>query len=155
MSKILKAIYGSADKPLVVNGIDIPCYVLEDGRRVIVQSGLLKALGMSTGGAKKAGSRKIDEFIASSAIKDFISSSLGGRAIELIKFKTQGGDPQYNIITNNYEATAAAAVFNETTLTLGALSPEKNAGTPGYLQTLYDYHGLPWNTLTPSIGAVQ
>lgn len=100
MSKTLKAIYGSSDKPLIVNGIDIPCYVLEDGRRVILQSGLLKALGMSTGGAKKAGSRKIDEFINNSAIKPFIVNDLDTRASDVIKIKTTSG-----AIADAYEAT--------------------------------------------------
>ena len=50
MSKTLTATFGSPDKPLVINDIEIPCYVLEDGNRVITQSGLLKALGLSKGG---------------------------------------------------------------------------------------------------------
>jgi len=50
MSKTPKAIYGSPDTPLVINKIEIPCYVLEDGRRVIVQKGLFKALSIQQGG---------------------------------------------------------------------------------------------------------
>ena len=49
MSKTLKATFGSPDSPLVINGIEIPCYVLEDGKRVITQTGLLKALGVQRG----------------------------------------------------------------------------------------------------------
>lgn len=48
--KRLEAKFGSADKPLIINGIEIPCYVLEDGQRVIVQRGLYKALGLTRGG---------------------------------------------------------------------------------------------------------
>jgi hypothetical protein len=50
MSKYLKAVYGANDKPLIINGIEIPCYVLEDGSRVISQRGMLKALGIQAGG---------------------------------------------------------------------------------------------------------
>lgn len=50
MEKRLEAKYGSADKPLMINDIEIPCYVLEDGKRVIVQRGLYKALGITRGG---------------------------------------------------------------------------------------------------------
>ncbi len=52
MSKTLKATFGSPDKPLVINEIEIPCYVLEDGQRVIVQRGLLKALSIQAGSTK-------------------------------------------------------------------------------------------------------
>lgn len=100
MSKILKATYGAPEKPLTVNGVQIPCYVLEDGQRVIVQSGLLKSLGMSTGGASKAGSRKIDEFIDNSAISPFISSELQYRVKNAINFKTTKGTN-----ATGYEAT--------------------------------------------------
>lgn len=31
------AAYGSADRPLKIGNIEIPCYVLSDGRRVLVQ----------------------------------------------------------------------------------------------------------------------
>ena len=100
MSKVLKAAYGAPDKPLIVNNIEIPCYVLEDGQRVLVQSGLLKALGMSTGGASKAGSRKIDEFIDNSAIKPFIDRELSHRVKNAINFKTTSGAS-----ATGYEAT--------------------------------------------------
>lgn len=100
MSEFLKATYGAPDKPLIVNGVEIPCYVLEDGQRVLVQSGLLKALGMSTGGANKAGSRKIDEFIDNSAIKPFITSELRFRVNHAINFKTPNGAN-----ATGYEAT--------------------------------------------------
>lgn len=100
MSEILKATYGATDKPLNINGIEIPCYVLEDGQRVLVQSGLLKSLGMSTGGASKAGSRKIDEFIDNSAIKPFINSELRHRVNHAINFKTPNGTN-----ATGYEAT--------------------------------------------------
>ena len=43
----ITAIAGTTDTPLVINGIKIPCYVLEDGTRVLSQRGFLGALGRS------------------------------------------------------------------------------------------------------------
>src|SRR5580704_14859133 len=49
--KTLKATHGSADHPLRIGDIEIPCYVLEDRRRVIVQGGMMAALDMKQGTA--------------------------------------------------------------------------------------------------------
>lgn len=43
--KLLKAIHGSDKTPLLIGDIEIPCYVLEDGRRVLSGNGMQKALG--------------------------------------------------------------------------------------------------------------
>ena len=50
----VKAIPGCAielftDHPLHIGDVDIPCYVLEDGTRVLSQRGLIAGLGMGTG----------------------------------------------------------------------------------------------------------
>ena len=39
------ATHGSADQPLRIGSAEIPCFVLEDGRRVISQRGMNAALG--------------------------------------------------------------------------------------------------------------
>jgi hypothetical protein len=49
---ILRATHGSPDHPLRIGDIEIPCYVLEDGTRVLSQRGLQTGIGMSTGGRK-------------------------------------------------------------------------------------------------------
>ena len=36
-SQVLPAICGSADNPLSIGGVEIECYVLEDGTRVVTQ----------------------------------------------------------------------------------------------------------------------
>lgn len=43
----LKIVSGSADRPLKIGNVEIECYVLEDGTRVITQGGVLTALGRS------------------------------------------------------------------------------------------------------------
>lgn len=101
MSKeILKATYGAPERPLKIPGFEIPCYVLENEQRVIVHSGLLKALGMSSGGGQKVGSRKIDEFLGSSSLKPFITNDLSDRVRKAIEFKTPNGTTAFG-----YEAT--------------------------------------------------
>lgn len=49
-TKIARAAYGAPDKPLKIGDVEIQCYVLEDGRRMLVQAGLLGALDISRGG---------------------------------------------------------------------------------------------------------
>jgi hypothetical protein len=100
MSKIPVTIYGSPDKPLVLNGVEIPCYVLDNETRVITQSGLLKALGMSGGGSKIVGTRKIDEFLATSALSRFVDKDLTTRAKNAIPFRING-----KTLAFGYEAT--------------------------------------------------
>jgi hypothetical protein len=91
MSKLLESICGAPDKPLIIGDFEIPCYILENEKRVITQGGLLTALGMSTGGANKAGTRKIDEFLDNTAINPFIDKDVIERVKNVIPFKIQGG----------------------------------------------------------------
>ncbi len=42
---LTQAVCGSPDRPLRVGNKEIPCYVLEDGTRVLTQGGFLEALG--------------------------------------------------------------------------------------------------------------
>src|SRR5688572_21940825 len=59
-----RAICGSEAKPLVIGEIQIPAYVLEDGRRVLAQRGLQMGLGFSRSGGK-GGARRIVAFMRS------------------------------------------------------------------------------------------
>ncbi len=45
MTKILKSIHGSDKTPLKLGEVEIPCYVLEDGTRVLSGRGVQKAIG--------------------------------------------------------------------------------------------------------------
>jgi hypothetical protein len=47
---IHKAEFGSPERPLKIGELEIPAYVLEDGTRVLVHTGMIKALGMVVGG---------------------------------------------------------------------------------------------------------
>ena len=49
---ILRATHGSQDHPLQIGGTSIDCYVLEDGTRVVSQRSMIRALGLTRGGAR-------------------------------------------------------------------------------------------------------
>ncbi|MYZ53179.1 P63C domain-containing protein [Malikia spinosa] len=57
-----RATHGSEDHPLTINGVKIPCYVLEDGRRILTRQGLQVGIGMSASGAIKAGEHRLALF---------------------------------------------------------------------------------------------
>jgi hypothetical protein len=88
--KILKANWGSPDHPLKIGDAEIPCYVLEDGRRVIALQGMLRALNISKGSTgKKGGGDRLTKFISGKSLKPFISAELEAVTTSPIKFKTK------------------------------------------------------------------
>jgi hypothetical protein len=44
--------------------IELHCYVLDDGRRVFTQQGMLHALGIAFGGSGQQGKSRLGNFIA-------------------------------------------------------------------------------------------
>ena len=72
----LKVIAGAPDRPLVIAGIEIPCYVLEDETRVLTQSGFLKALGRAPTSGSSKQLTKLPSFLAAANLKLFISKDL-------------------------------------------------------------------------------
>jgi hypothetical protein len=95
----LKADFGSPDRPLKIGELEIPCYVLNDGRSVITQNGMLTALTMSQGTATKGGPDRLANFAGTKSISPFVSNSLREMITKPIRFKT-GGQLAYG-----YEAT--------------------------------------------------
>lgn len=81
--------YGSPDRPLRLLDAEIPCYVLNDGTRVLTQQGFLKALGRAPKapggtGASSGGVDNLPAFLTANNLKPLISNELRGstRAIE-------------------------------------------------------------------------
>jgi hypothetical protein len=96
----VQAIYGAPDKPLKIGGIEIPCYVLADGRSVLAQRGLQTGIGMSRSGGK-AGVRRMSQFLTSLAAKGIDVSNLIARINSPIRFiPPHGGN-----IADGFEAT--------------------------------------------------
>lgn len=102
--KIYKATHGSAENPLRIGEVEIPCYVLEDGRRVLSLGGMVKAMGMTIGGAGGGEGDRLTSFAAGKAISPFISKDLATRMRSPVRFQAPtGGTP-----ATGYEATILA-----------------------------------------------
>ena len=63
-----KSTHGSAEHPLKIGDIEIQCYVLDDGTRVLSQRGLQTGVGMSTGGGT-GGEQRLVNFAQSISTK--------------------------------------------------------------------------------------
>lgn len=73
---VVNKVVGAADKDeqntpraryggiLAISDVQIPCYVLEDGTRVIHQRGMVSSLGMSRGGSSRGGGDRLAYFVA-------------------------------------------------------------------------------------------
>lgn len=99
------ATHGKDDHPLKIGEIEIPCYVLEDGRRVLAQRGMVTALGMSRGGSSKGGGDRLANFIGGKAIEPFINNELKCVINSPIQFVTPAG-----MIANAYDAQILADI---------------------------------------------
>lgn len=89
-----------------VGSLQIPCYVLEDGTRILSQRGLNDVFGVAQGGA--SGAQKIPRFVGAKALIPFISNELTASISEPIRFTPpHGGNPALGIV-----ATALADVCN-------------------------------------------
>lgn len=85
-----KAEYGSPDRPLRIGDKEIACYVLDDGRTVLTQAGMLSALTMSQGTATKGGGDRLTNFTSTKSISPFVSDNLREMITNPIAFKAQG-----------------------------------------------------------------
>lgn len=94
-----RAEYGSPDRPLRIVDAEIPCYVLDDGRTVLTQGGMLSALKMSAGTATKSGGDRLTNFTGTKSLNPFISDTLREMITSPICFKAQGQ------LAYGYEAT--------------------------------------------------
>ncbi len=105
LASLPKATHGSADRPLKIGDIEIPCYVLDDGTRVLSQRGLISGIGMSHGSTKSGDARPV-AFFESGAIKPFVVNELTVVLRSPIKFRPRhGGRAAYG-----YPATILADI---------------------------------------------
>ena len=102
--KIQRAIYGSPNKPLKIGNLEIQCYVLEDGTRVLSGRGMQGALGLGQRhGALLKG------FLSHKALKPFIDNELAMELKEPIRFIRPGRGGRLAI---GYEATILPQICN-------------------------------------------
>lgn len=103
--RLVRATHGSPDKPLKIGEVDIPCYVLEDGRRVLSQTGLVTSLGMKRGGKGRAGGDRLLSFVTGKGLEPYISKELHHASASPIKFRTT-----YGSLTFGYDAQILADI---------------------------------------------
>ena len=82
-----KALFGSVETPIKIADIEVPCFVLDDGRRVITMNGMLDTLSMARGGAMVKGMNRLELFVSRDRIKPFISNNLHERIRNPIRFR--------------------------------------------------------------------
>ena len=82
----LKVIAGAPDRPLVIGGIEIPCYVLEDETRVLSQRGVTAGIGLNP----DAGFR-MPQFMASRNISEYVSEDSMPALKRPVRFKNPVG----------------------------------------------------------------
>lgn len=107
-----RATHGSEDHPLKIGAVHIPCYVLEDGRRILTRQGLQVGIGMSASGAIKAGEHRLALFASGlaerSAGKDRALAErctvLATQLASPIRFRSPNGSQAWL----GYEATILA-----------------------------------------------
>jgi general stress protein YciG len=99
------ATHGSSDRPLKIGEVDIPCYVLDDGTRVLSQRGLMAGLGMSRG-STRGGGDQMTAFSEQNYIKPFINNDLSAAIKRPIKFKA----PHGGVAVFGYPATVLADI---------------------------------------------
>ena len=103
----LKVIAGTPDKPLVIGGVEIPCYVLEDETRVLSQGGFLQAIGRSrTSKTETGGVVETPLFLAAKNLKPFLPRKLLVSSTP-IPFQASEGSKGYG-----YRATLLPEVCN-------------------------------------------
>lgn len=88
---VADAVCGSPDHPLRIGDIDIECYVLDDGTRVVTQSTFLQALGRhrrAFGGGER--NVELPSILQGKSINQFISAAVREKA-KPITFKLPSG----------------------------------------------------------------
>jgi hypothetical protein len=88
---IPQATHGSSDHPLKIGNLEIPCYVLEDGRRVLVQNGMITALGMKQGTAGRGEGNRLVKFMNTKGVREFVEDKLSTAILNPIKFRSPNG----------------------------------------------------------------
>lgn len=106
LAALPKATHGAADHPLNLGGIEIPCYVLEDERRVLSLRGLHAGIGIAIGGDGPGGEARIVSFIRGLEQKGLDTKGLTARLKNPIQFQPPGGGRS----AYGYEATILADI---------------------------------------------
>lgn len=83
--------------------LSIPCFVLDDGRRVLSRAGMMSTLGMKGGSNPKQGADRLTNFSRGKAIFPYISAKLAALIQKPFQFRLPSGGLAFG-----FEATALA-----------------------------------------------
>lgn len=91
----IQAVCGSPDRPLRIGNMEIPCYVLEDGTRVLTQAGFLEALGRHPKANVRTeeldeGEGRVPPLLQGRAIRPFISPEVLAKSHPITFHTPQG-----------------------------------------------------------------
>ena len=98
-----RAVFGSTDRPLKIGAIELPCYVLDDERRVLTAASVQHAMSIAQGGSMVRGVSRLELFISGKIISGFVSNELRERVQNPILFRTPANGKAYG-----YEAEVLA-----------------------------------------------
>lgn len=87
---------------LNLSGLQIPCYVLENGKRILARTQMVSGLGMKEGGNQRLGKDRLANFIAGKRIFPFVQASLAHSIKDPIRFRIPNG----SVVAYGFEATA-------------------------------------------------
>lgn len=108
--EILKVVAGSPDSPLVIGGIEIQCYVLEDETRVLSQRGVIGALGMARGSTTGRNSRNGGDRLANFVWGNAIAPHVTGITLVESNWPVRFRPPHGGRIAYGYPAVILAEV---------------------------------------------
>ena len=91
-AELPKVVAGAADRPLAIGDVEIQCYVLEDGTRVLTQASFLESLGRhpKANVRKEGGEERIPAILQGKAINPFISQEILAKSAP-VRFRTEKG----------------------------------------------------------------
>ena len=107
------AVAGAADKPIRIADMEVDCYVLDDGRRVIPTNSMLDTLHMARGGSMVRGMNRLELFVSRERIKPFVSNELFERIRNPIRFRI-GGNIAYGYDSDTLIEIAEAVIRADT-----------------------------------------
>lgn len=107
-----RALYGDEEHPLVIGEMEIPCFVLDDERRVLITGGMQDALKMARGGSMVRGMNRFELFASRKGISPYVPNDLIDRIRNPIIFLTPKGKKAHgyeaNILVELCESILAA-----------------------------------------------
>ena len=91
-AEVSEAVCGSPDQPLKIGDVEIECYVLDDGRRVLTQASFLEALGRhrKANVRREGGEEQLPAILQGKAIYPYISDEVREKS-RPITFKLPSG----------------------------------------------------------------